>query len=65
MKIPLIQNVRYFDSRILTLDTTEPERFITSEKKTYLWIFSSSGASSIPSFTTSRLVAMRPGPGTS
>ena len=25
-KIPLIQNVRYFDKRILTLDTTEPER---------------------------------------
>ena len=36
MKIPLIQNVRYFDSRILTLDTTEPERFITSEKKNVL-----------------------------
>jgi len=32
-KIPLMQNVRYFDSRILTLDTGEPERFITAEKK--------------------------------
>ncbi|HEX7455636.1 MAG TPA: protease modulator HflC [Gallionella sp.] len=32
-KIPLVQNVRYFDSRILTLDTGEPERFITAEKK--------------------------------
>ena len=32
-KIPLIQNVRYFDKRILTLDSSEPERFITSEKK--------------------------------
>ena len=32
-KIPLLQNVRYFDSRILTMDTTEPERFITAEKK--------------------------------
>lgn len=32
-KIPLIQNVRYFDSRILTLDSVEPERFITAEKK--------------------------------
>ena len=32
-KIPLLQNVRYFDSRILTLDTGEPERFITAEKK--------------------------------
>ncbi len=35
-KIPLAQNVRYFDSRILTMDTTEPERFITSEKKNVL-----------------------------
>ncbi|MBA0901061.1 MAG: protease modulator HflC [Candidatus Nitrotoga sp.] len=32
-KIPLVQNVRYFDSRILTLDSVEPERFITAEKK--------------------------------
>jgi membrane protease subunit HflC len=32
-KLPLVQNVRYFDSRILTLDTGEPERFITAEKK--------------------------------
>lgn len=32
-KVPLVQNVRYFDSRILTLDTVEPERFITAEKK--------------------------------
>jgi membrane protease subunit HflC len=32
-KIPLVQNVRYFDSRILTFDSVEPERFITAEKK--------------------------------
>jgi membrane protease subunit HflC len=32
-KIPLMQNVRYFDSRLLTLDTGEPERYITAEKK--------------------------------
>ena len=32
-KIPLIQNVRYFDSRILTMDSVEPERYITAEKK--------------------------------
>ena len=32
-KIPLVQNVRFFDSRILTLDTVDPERFITAEKK--------------------------------
>ncbi|MDR3220710.1 MAG: protease modulator HflC [Candidatus Accumulibacter sp.] len=35
-KIPVIQNVRYFDKRILTLDSAEPERFITSEKKNVL-----------------------------
>jgi len=32
-KVPLVQNVRYFDSRILTMDSVEPERFITAEKK--------------------------------
>jgi membrane protease subunit HflC len=32
-KLPFVQNVRFFDSRILTLDTVEPERFITAEKK--------------------------------
>jgi membrane protease subunit HflC len=31
-KIPFVQNVRSFDTRILTMDTTEPERFLTSEK---------------------------------
>jgi modulator of FtsH protease HflC len=35
-KWPLIQNVRYFDKRILTLDSTDTERFITSEKKNVL-----------------------------
>ena len=35
-KIPLIQNVRYFDTRILTMDAADPERFITSEKKNVL-----------------------------
>ncbi|QEL65351.1 putative membrane-bound regulator [Oryzomicrobium terrae] len=35
-KWPFIQNVRYFDRRILTLDSNEPERFITSEKKNVL-----------------------------
>jgi modulator of FtsH protease HflC len=29
MKIPLIQNIRYFEKRILTLDTPDAERFIT------------------------------------
>lgn len=32
-KVPLVQSVRYFDSRILTMDSLEPERFITAEKK--------------------------------
>lgn len=32
-KVPLLQNVRNFDSRILTMDSVEPERFITAEKK--------------------------------
>ncbi len=35
-KIPLAQNVRFFDKRILTMNTEEPERFITSEKKNVL-----------------------------
>lgn len=35
-KLPLIQNVRYFDNRVLTLDTPDTERFITSEKKNVL-----------------------------
>ena len=32
-KTPLMQNVRFFDSRIQTLDSTEPELYITAEKK--------------------------------
>ncbi|MBI0410384.1 MAG: protease modulator HflC [Nitrosomonadaceae bacterium] len=35
-KLPLVQNVRFFESRIMTMDTVEPERFITSEKKNVL-----------------------------
>jgi membrane protease subunit HflC len=35
-KWPLIQNVRYFDMRLLMLDTPDTERFITSEKKNLL-----------------------------
>lgn len=35
-KIPMIQNVRYFEKRIITLDNADPERFITSEKKNVL-----------------------------
>ncbi len=35
-KIPIAQNVRFFEKRILTMDSEEPERFITSEKKNVL-----------------------------
>lgn len=35
-KLPILQNVRYFDTRILTLDPADPDRFITSEKKNVL-----------------------------
>jgi membrane protease subunit HflC len=36
LKLPLIDNVRFFDVRILTIDSAEPERFLTSEKKNVL-----------------------------
>jgi membrane protease subunit HflC len=35
-KWPLIDNVRYFDNRVLTIESSEPERFLTSEKKNVL-----------------------------
>ncbi len=35
-KLPIVDNVRYFDVRVLTIDTPEPERFLTSEKKNVL-----------------------------
>ena len=35
-KWPLLQNVRYIDTRILTLDDPEPQRFITMENKPVL-----------------------------
>ncbi len=35
-KLPLVENVRYFDNRILTLNWEEPDRFLTSEKKNVL-----------------------------
>lgn len=36
VKLPLVQNIRYFETRIVTLDPVDPERFITSEKKNVL-----------------------------
>ncbi len=35
-KVPLVDNVRHFDNRILTYDSSTPDRFITSEKKNVL-----------------------------
>lgn len=35
-KWPFIQDVRYFEKRIITMDSDDPERFITSEKKNVL-----------------------------
>lgn len=35
-KVPLVENVRTFEKRIVTLDWVEPDRFITSEKKNVL-----------------------------
>ncbi len=35
-KVPLVDNVRYFDARILTLDAEEAQRFVTSENKPVL-----------------------------
>jgi membrane protease subunit HflC len=35
-KWPLIQNVRFFERRILTIDDPDTERFVTSEKKNLL-----------------------------
>ncbi len=35
-KLPVIDNVRFYDVRILTIDSAEPERFLTSEKKNVL-----------------------------
>jgi membrane protease subunit HflC len=36
LKVPLVENVRFFDKRILTYDSSQPDRFITSEKKNVL-----------------------------
>ena len=36
IKLPIVQNVRYFDTRTLSLDPLDPDRFITSEKKNVL-----------------------------
>ena len=36
LKIPIFETTRVLDTRILTIDTAEPERFLTSEKKNVL-----------------------------
>jgi membrane protease subunit HflC len=35
-KTPLVDNVKYYDKRILTYESSTPDRFITSEKKNVL-----------------------------
>jgi membrane protease subunit HflC len=35
-KLPLVEDVRFYNSQIITLDTPDPERFITAEKKNVL-----------------------------
>ena len=35
-KTPIVENVKFFDKRILTYETEQPDRFITSEKKNVL-----------------------------
>ena len=35
-KLPMVQNVRYIDTRILTMDDPDPQSFITSENKPVL-----------------------------
>lgn len=35
-KLPVVDNVRFFDVRVLTIESSEPERFLTSEKKNVL-----------------------------
>jgi modulator of FtsH protease HflC len=36
LKTPLVQNVRFYDKRILTLDSSEPDLFFTSENNPIL-----------------------------
>ena len=36
LKAPLVDNVKFFDKRILTYDSRNPDRFITSEKESVL-----------------------------
>ncbi len=48
-KVPLLQDVKYYERRILTLDNPEAERFITSEKKNVL----------VDSFVKWRIVEVR------
>jgi membrane protease subunit HflC len=36
LKMPLVQNVRFYDKRILTLDASEPDLFFTSENNPIL-----------------------------
>ena len=46
-KVPVLDNVRYFDTRILTFDTAEPERFIAMVEASDLESWSSFGSGSL------------------
>jgi membrane protease subunit HflC len=35
-KVPIVQNIKYYDKRVLLLDNNEPDRMTTSEKKPLL-----------------------------
>jgi membrane protease subunit HflC len=56
---PAAAEHRFFDKRILTLDSPEAERYLTSEKKNVLSTCSSNGESSTPSASTRRSRAAR------
>ena len=59
-KIPMLQNVRYFDRRIQTIDPDSPELFNTREKKNVLVDSFVNGAWWTSSSFTSRWAAMKP-----
>ena len=45
VKVPLVDNVRFFDKRILTYDSSQPDRFIRVRRRTYLLTPTSNGVS--------------------
>ena len=51
-KIPLVQNVKFYDRRLLTLDAPEPDRITTPRKSRSRSTSSPTGASSTCASTT-------------